>query len=153
MSRRAPAGAVTPPGRCEMSGFTAIPRWTTTPKPGVGEHEARIPEGLVAALHELANALKVPLSSVLLTAHARVLGALSGDHEVCTGYAVGAHPPVPLRMTLDPRSWRETLLETARAESELGHDLTRERSLTQPPFETVFALAAGGGGEIGRAHV
>src|SRR3990172_12482863 len=127
-----------------MSGCPAVPRWTTTPEPGMGEHEARLPDDLVTALHSLANALKVPLSSVLLTAHAKVLGALSGDREVCAGYAVGARPPLPLRMTLGPRSWREALLATARAESEglprkeaHGHDLARE-------FETVFALAASG---------
>src|SRR5574341_370106 len=151
-----PGGAATRRGSCEMSGFTAVPRWTTTPKPGVGEHEARIPDDLVAALHTLANALKVPLTSVLLTAHAKVLGAISSEQEVCTGYAVGARSPLPLWMTLGPGSWRETLLATARAEAELlprkdaqGHDLNRERGPTEPWFETVFALAAGGGGELG----
>ena len=130
-----------------MSGCTAVPRWTTAPQPGVGEHQTRIPTDLLEALHGLANTLKVPLSSVLLTAHAKVLGALSGDREVCTGYAVGARSPLPLRMTLGPSSWREALLATARAESEVlprkeahGHDLARE-------FETVFALAASGDGE------
>src|SRR5215831_19426387 len=69
-------------------GFTALPRWTLDPVAGVGEHEARIPDELVAALRRLANALEVPLSSVLLAAHAKVLGALSGERAVCTGYAL-----------------------------------------------------------------
>ena len=55
-----------------MSGFTAVPRWNRNPPlvPGVGEHEVSIPDDLVAALRRLANESAVPLSSVLLTAHA-----------------------------------------------------------------------------------
>jgi amino acid adenylation domain-containing protein len=126
-----------------MTGFTAVPRWTLNPVPGVGEHETAIPAELVAALRRLANDLAVPLSSVLLTAHAKVLGALVGEREVCTGYAARTGAPLPLRMTLGPRSWREALLETARAESELlAHGGLPP---TEPLCETVFALAAGGG--------
>src|SRR5439155_6146652 len=92
--------------RCKMSGFTVVPRWTLKPVPGVGEHEVRIPDELVAASRRLANDLAVPLSAVLLAAHARVLGALSGDREVCTGYAVEAGPPLPCRLSIEPDSWR-----------------------------------------------
>src|SRR5467141_3295556 len=79
-------------------GFIALPRWTLFPVPGVGEHEATIPDELVAALRRLANELAVPLSSVLLTAHAKVLGALSGEREVSTGYAMAAGPQWPCRL-------------------------------------------------------
>ena len=51
-------------------GFTAVPRWTLDPVPGVAEHEAKICNEVVAALRRLADELAVPLSSVLLTAHA-----------------------------------------------------------------------------------
>src|SRR5260370_24580222 len=68
-------------------GFTVLPRWILDPVPGVGEHEARIPDELVAALRWLSDELAAPLSSVLLTPHAKVLGALSGEREVSTGYA------------------------------------------------------------------
>ena len=100
-------------------GFIALPRWTPAPVPGVGEHEARIPDDLVATLRRLANELAMPLGSVLLTAHAKVLGALSGEREVCTGYAVEGRSPLLCRMTTEPHSWRAMLLETNRAESEL----------------------------------
>src|SRR2546429_484996 len=119
MSHEVRAGAATLPWRCEMSRFTVVPRWTLNPVPGIGEHEVRIPAELTAASHRLANDSALPLSSVLLTAHAKVLGALSGEHQVCTGYAVDAHPPLPMRMTLRPRSWREVLRGIARAESDL----------------------------------
>src|SRR5213595_2333361 len=137
-------------------GFTALPRWTLEPVPGVGEHERRIPDELVAALRRLADELAVPLSSVLLTAHAKVLGALSGEREVSTGYvAVEGRLPLPCRMTTEPHSWRGLLLEAHRAESELlSHegfpvdDLRRELGLTRPLFETVFDVNADDGGDF-----
>ncbi|HEV2495029.1 MAG TPA: amino acid adenylation domain-containing protein [Terriglobia bacterium] len=132
-----------------MTGFTAVPRWTLNPVPGAGEHETAIPAELVAALRRLAKELEVPLSSVLLTAHAKVLGALSGEREVCTGYAANAHSPMPLRMTLAPRSWRETLLATARSES----DRVAHRDVSEPSFETVFEHPAGEGGELDEGAV
>ncbi len=137
-------------------GFTALPRWTLDPVPGVGEHEAAIPAGLAAALRRVADELGVPLSSVLLTAHAKVLAALTGDLEVTTGYAATeGRPPLPCRLTVGPGSWREALLATHRAERELlSHasfpvdDLGRELGLTRPSFETVFDPAARGAGEV-----
>src|SRR3989442_15146071 len=101
-------------------GSTVLPRWALNPVPGVHEHEATIPDELVAALRRLANELAVPFSSVLLTAHAKVLGALSGEREVWTGYAAGdGNPPLPCQMTTEPHSWRGVLLKTHRAELEL----------------------------------
>jgi len=82
------------------------------------DHETRIPTSSWRASRRLANELAVPLSSVLLTAHAKVLGALSGEREVCTGYTMEFGLPVPLRLTFEPLV-REVLLDAARAESEL----------------------------------
>src|SRR5437867_4353235 len=142
-------------------GFTALPRWTLEPGPGVGEHEAPIPDEVVAALRRLADELAVPFSSVLLTAHAKVLAALSGEREVWTGYAAGdGNPPLPCRMTTEPHSWRGVLLKTHRAELELlSHedfpvdDLRRELGLTKPLFETVFDVTADGRGEFAEEAV
>jgi amino acid adenylation domain-containing protein len=134
-------------------GFTAIPRWILNPVTGVVEHEATIPDDLVAALRRLADELVVPLSSVLLAAHAKVLAALSGEREVATGYvAVAGGQPLPCRLTTEPDSWRTLLLDTHRVESELlsyqgfpVDDLRRELGLTEPSFETVFAPTGDGG--------
>jgi len=142
-------------------GFTAVPRWTLDPVPGVAEHEAKICNEVVAALRRLADELAVPLSSVLLTAHAKVLGALSGEREVSTGYAAKeGRSPLLCRMTTEPHSWRAMLLETARAESELlSHkdfpvdDLRRELGLIKPLFETVFALTPDDGAELAEETV
>src|SRR3989441_2794149 len=142
------------------SGFTALLRWTLDPVPGVGAHGARIPDELVAELRRLAKEMAVPLSSVLLTAHAKVLGGLSGEREVWTGYAVEGSSPLPCRMTIGPHSWREVLLKTHRAELELlSHedfpvdDLRRELGLTKPLFETVFDVTADGRGEFAEETV
>ncbi|MGI9505457.1 MAG: hypothetical protein ACR2RE_20665, partial [Geminicoccaceae bacterium] len=64
------------------SGFSAIPRWTVNSVPGFGEHETTISNEVVATLRLLADDLAVPLSSVLLSAHAKVLAALTGEQDV-----------------------------------------------------------------------
>jgi amino acid adenylation domain-containing protein len=162
--------------------FTALPRWTREPaaglpagaparlrqgsggqpspemgaKVGVSQHEARIPGGLVTALCQLANEVEVPLGSVLLTAHAKVLGALSGERVIATGYVTRAGvSPLLCRLTTEPRSWRAMLHATHRARLELlSHadfgveDLKRELGLTGPLFETVFDPTADDAGEL-----
>ncbi|WP_214366811.1 non-ribosomal peptide synthetase [Pseudonocardia sp. H11422] len=127
-------------------GSTAIPRWTLDPVTGVAEHEAEIPDDLATTLRRLADELTVPLRSMLLAAHAKVLAALSGEHEVVTGYvAPEGGRPLPCRLTAEPGSWRALLLATHRVESALrSHadfpvdELRRELGLTGPSFETVF---------------
>jgi amino acid adenylation domain-containing protein len=139
-------------GVLAAGGFTAIPRWTLDPVPGVAEHEAAIPDDLVVALRGMADELGVPLSPVLLAAHAKVLAALSGDREVVTGYvAVGGGSPLPCRLTTEPDSWRTMLLDAQRVESQLlvhrgvpVDDLRREPGLAGPSFETVFDPTGGG---------
>jgi len=154
-------------------GFTAIPRWSDDPDTGLrrepvegrdpqastsavlslskgsarkAEHEAKVPDDLVATLRRLAYELDVPLSSVLLAAHAKVLAALSGEREVATGYVCRqGGQPLLCRLTTEPDSWRTLLLVTHRAESDLlAHsdypvdDLRRDLGLTEAPFETVL---------------
>jgi amino acid adenylation domain-containing protein len=134
-----------------MTAFTAVPRWTLNPVSGVGETEVRISDEFLTALRRRAGELAVPLSSVLLAAHAKVLGALSGEPEVSTGYAVDSGATLLCRLTLEPRSWRELLLEMARAESELlAHS---DSGLAEPLFETVFDPVAGGVGELAQDTV
>ena len=134
-------------------GFTAIPRWTTDPVPGVAAHEAVVPADLAAALRVRAAEVGVPLRSVLLGAHARVLAALSGESEVVTGY-LGAPGgvPLPCRLATGSGSWRALLLEAGRAERELvahqgfgAGDLLGELGVAGPAFEVVFDPAGGEG--------
>ncbi|HET9254369.1 MAG TPA: amino acid adenylation domain-containing protein [Pseudonocardiaceae bacterium] len=147
-------------GVLAAGGFTAIPRWTRDPGPGVGEHEEAIPEELVAALRRLAGQLAVPVSSVLLAAHAKVLAALSGEREVTTGYvaADGGQPgqALPCPLATGSGSWRALLRDAHRVESALlthqgfpVDDLRRELGLTGPLFETVFDPTGDGGALAG----
>ena len=137
-------------------GCTALPRWSHEPAGGVGEHDTGIPDDLEASLRRLADQLAVPLSTVLLTAHAKVLAALSGECDVSTGYvATKGRSPLLCRMTTEPRSWRAMLVETHRAELELLthadfpiEDLKTELRLTTPLFETVFDPTADAHGEL-----
>src|SRR5205823_3557484 len=140
MSHQVRGGPAIQRWRCKMNGFTVVPRWTLNPVPGVGEHEIQISDHLLAASRRLANDLAVPLRSVLVAAHAKVLGALSGEREVCIGYARPSGPPLPWRLSIEPDSWRELVLESHRGE--------RELSSTGPPFETVLDPAGDADGEL-----
>jgi amino acid adenylation domain-containing protein len=133
-------------GLLMAGGLTALPRWTRAPLVGIADHDAGIPNEVAAALGRVAGVLGVPLSSVLLAAHATVLAALSGEPEVVTGYvAAEGEQPLPCRLTIEPTSWQDMVLEAHRAESELlSHkdfpvaELRRELGVTEPAFEAVF---------------
>jgi amino acid adenylation domain-containing protein len=141
-------------------GFTTIPRWTLTPVTGIADHTVTIPGELGEALHRLADELRVPFHSLLLTAHARVLAALSGEQEVTTGYVAGVgEPPLPCRLTTQADSWRSLLFHTHRVSTALfAHkdfpvdDLRRELGLSGPSFETIFD-PTGGCGELAEGIV
>jgi amino acid adenylation domain-containing protein len=134
-------------------GFTPIPRWTLDPVPGVAVCEAPVPGDLLPALRQRAAELRVPLSSVLLAAHATVLAALSGESDVVTGYLAGIRGvPLPCRLETGPGSWRAMLLQAHRTEWDLlAHqdfpvgDLAGELGLAGPTFETVFDAVGGEG--------
>ncbi|MFB7915976.1 amino acid adenylation domain-containing protein [Streptomyces sp. NPDC056061] len=141
-------------------GSTEIPRWTLNPVKGVGEHETPVPDDVVAALGRLAEDLTVPLDSVLLAAHAKVLAALSGEHEVATGYvAAEGGRPLLCRLTTEPDSWRTLLLDAHRVASDLlSHkdypvdELRCELGLAEPSIEAVFD-PHGVGGEVADSTV
>jgi len=140
-------------GVLTSGGFTAIPRWTMAPIPGIAAHETPVPRDLLPALRQRAAELGVPLSSVLLAAHAKVLTALSGEAEVVTGYLAAPRGlPLPCRLVTAPGSWRAVLLEAHRTEWELlAHqdfpvgDLLGDLGLSGPAFEVVFDSAGGEG--------
>jgi amino acid adenylation domain-containing protein len=127
-------------------GATAIPRWTLDPAPGVGEHVATLDDDLAAAVRWLADGLELPLHSMALAAHAKVLAALSGEQDVVTGYTAGpGGRPLPCPLTTEARSWRSLLQDTARVESDLLQhrdfavdELKRELGVAGPAFETEF---------------
>jgi amino acid adenylation domain-containing protein len=137
-------------------GATAIPRWTLDPAAGVAEHVATLDDDLAAAVRRLADRLELPLHSVALAAHAKVLAALSGEQDVVTGYATAPRGrPLPCPLTTEALSWRSLLQDTARVESDLLQhkdfavdELELELGVAGPAFETEFdpigSLDAGG---------
>ncbi|MEU6423559.1 non-ribosomal peptide synthetase [Streptomyces spiralis] len=137
----------------ESGGCTPLPRWTREPVAGLAEHHAPIPVSDAAAVRRLADDLAVPLSTVLLAAHVKVLAALTGESAATIGLS-GLAPgrPLPCRLTTAPRSWRALLVHTHEAVSQvLVHrdypvdDLRRELGLPEPSYET--ALDATGFGD------
>ncbi|MCX5346323.1 amino acid adenylation domain-containing protein [Streptomyces sp. S1A1-8] len=137
-------------GALTAGGFTPAPRWTLQPVPGVGEYETPVPEDTVTGLRRLAAELAVPPASLLLTAHAKVVAALSGEREITTGYVARGGSPLLCRLTTAPASWRELLHHVHQVATELpAHQdvpaedieaLKSELGLTGPLFETVLDL-------------
>ncbi|QLJ01744.1 amino acid adenylation domain-containing protein [Streptomyces sp. NEAU-sy36] len=127
-------------------GATTVPRWAARPAPGTAEQELPVPDEVATAVRELVRRQGVPVSALLLAAHAKVLAALSGEPEVVTGYTTGVRgEPLPCRLAVRPGSWRELAAAAEHAEAEvLAHrefpveKLRRELGLAEPPYEVVF---------------
>ena len=140
-------------GVLQAGGRTVIPRWTCDPVPGIGVHEVAIPDEVAAVLAGLGAELRVPVDSMLLAAHVKVLAALSGDRDVALGYvAVAGGDPLPCRVLITERSWQGLLLDVHSSVSELlSHqdfrigELKQELDLAGPVFETVFDPTAAAG--------
>ncbi|WP_246797359.1 non-ribosomal peptide synthetase [Burkholderia perseverans] len=113
-------------------GFCELPPAEPGAGPGVARPELSVtvaPE-LRARLQGVANTLGVPMRSVLLGAHLRVLSMLSGKTDVTTGLVSNVRQEqddgekvlglflntLPLRLALTPTSWAELIRETFRTE-------------------------------------
>jgi amino acid adenylation domain-containing protein len=131
----------------------------TEPAPaGTEQTSAVVDAGVARRLRELAVRLRVPLRTVLLAAHLRVLGLLSGDPDVVTGVVGHARPEseaggevlglflntLPLRVDTRARTWSELVRRVFDAEvAVLAH---REYPLFEvlratgraEPFDAVF---------------
>jgi amino acid adenylation domain-containing protein len=135
-----------PVGRCDRRASTCTVPSSSNGSAREAEYEAKIPDDLTTASRRLAGELDMPLSSLLLAAHAKVLSALSGEREIVTGYVGGNGPkPLPCRLTTAAESWRELLLDTHHVEAQLLshadfplHELKRKLGGRRAAFETVF---------------
>ena len=125
-------------GVLAAGGNTTVPRWTLDPVPGVADHVTPISRNTLVAARRLAYDLGVPLRSLLLAAHARVLAALSGERDVVVGYlADTAVRPLPCLLSTEPASWRGLVEKTRRTESALratpgSRSTTSDASLPWP---------------------
>lgn len=111
----------------EGASLTRLPRWPgREPRRGekVPNRERELPPDLSARLLELAAGMGVPVKSVLLAAHVKVLQVLSGSADVTTGLVSNGRPDspdadrvlglflntVPLRLLTPRGSWRDLVV-------------------------------------------
>ncbi len=119
--------------------FPRLPRWPRPATAAPAEHRPgersaiELPAGSQAALAALAEGLGVPVKSVLLAVHLRVLATLYGSPDVTTGLVTNGRPEVPdgervlglflntvpLRLRLAAGSWGELVRAVFAAETAL----------------------------------
>jgi amino acid adenylation domain-containing protein/non-ribosomal peptide synthase protein (TIGR01720 family) len=121
-------------------------------------HRLVVPSGVVGALQAVARRAGVPLKSVLLAAHMKIVGTMSSAADAVSGLVVNARPEsrdgervlglflntVPFRVRTTAPSWLDLVSRTFAAEREMlpfrGFplaDLQRSRGV-QPLFDVVF---------------
>jgi microcystin synthetase protein McyA len=111
--------------RLEGVSTTRLARWRRddqiAPSRRFGQYGVVVPGEVADGLHALARKLGVPVKSVLLAAHMKVLSAWSGRREVLTGLIANGRPEtaeservlglflntVPLAADLRPGTWEE----------------------------------------------
>lgn len=117
--------------------LTAVPSW---PHPAhvsglsrVGKHERTLPGRVADGLHALARRHRLPLKSLVLAIHARVLALVCGQDEILSGLVSNGRPPaadggemlglflntVPFRLRVGEKSWLALAADAARAEEDL----------------------------------
>ncbi|HZI02844.1 MAG TPA: condensation domain-containing protein, partial [Archangium sp.] len=140
-----------------------LTRWPhpaeSLPASAFHQQRVHIPHELSETLKQVARRAGVPIKTVLLAAHVRVMGQLSAQRDVVTGLVCNGRPEtadgdqvkglflntLPFRMELSPgRSWLELLQETFRHERDLlphrRYPLTEVQRAAPgvPLFETMF---------------
>ncbi len=142
--------------------FTPLPRWPAALRQG-GQEQMRGPEIFVGAqvlnkLKGVAQSLGVPLKSVLLAAHCRVLAFLANQSEILTGLIANGRPQsedgqrligvflntLPYRLSLPGGSWKD-LIQSAFVQEKalLPHrrfpfSETKDSRGTKPAIEAAF---------------
>jgi len=113
--------------------FTQIARWDAQPQEMAGQNGTKpvpLSSNLSQGLKQVAQMAKVPLKSVLLAAHLRVIGLLCGQADVLTGLVSNGRSEetdgekalglflntVPLRLKLTSGTWLDLVQETFQQE-------------------------------------
>ncbi len=114
-----------------------VPRWPQE-LCKKGREQVRGPEiyfdaAVFGALKRLASSAGVPIRTVLMAAHVRVMAMLTGQTDIITGLVANGRPQtvdgerllglflntLPLRLQLEGGSWKELVRQTFKAEQEL----------------------------------
>jgi len=143
----------------EVTSLTRVmPRRPEVSARGIAVRPVSLSPEVSSGLRKLARQASVPLKSVLLAAHLRVLGAVCGTNDVVTGLVSNGRPEVrdgektlglflnslPLRQQLEGGTWVELVRRTFAAEREvLPHRRSpmgrlQQRHGGQPLFEALF---------------
>jgi amino acid adenylation domain-containing protein len=116
------------------STFTQLPHWHSAPKDtDVGLQDITLSSEIYEGLKQFAQSAEVPLKSVLLAAHLRVLNLLSGQSDVLTGLIANGRPEqsdgervlglflntLPFRLQLARGTWIDLVRQVFAAEREL----------------------------------
>lgn len=142
--------------------FTRLPRYPGAVKQKVPGKMARVdiilPKPITLGLKNLSNRLGIPLKTVLLGIHLRLLAFCTGEAEVVTGLVCNGRPTepdgdrvlglflntLPFRLQISGGSWIDLIQHTFNAEQELMPnrrfplaEIQRMHS-HQPLYETVF---------------
>ncbi|HEX6719149.1 MAG TPA: amino acid adenylation domain-containing protein [Pyrinomonadaceae bacterium] len=152
-------------GKVRDSGRTILPRWPARQKTKsarqVSIREVPLPSDVSDRLRQLAQIAGVPLKSVLLAAHIRVLSLLTGEQSVVSGLVTNVRPEetdiervlglflntVPFCMQLQGGCWLDLVRDTFSAEQELlpfqRYPLSELQKVLKVPslFETLFIFA------------
>lgn len=115
----------------------SLPRWPETPRRGGHEQvrgpEIIMPRAVLDGLKKLAHDTGIPIRTVLLAAHCRVLGEVTGQKDILTGLVANGRPQcldgerliglflntIPFRVSLEQPSWQELVRQTFQSEQEL----------------------------------
>ncbi|HEY3570763.1 MAG TPA: amino acid adenylation domain-containing protein, partial [Thermoanaerobaculia bacterium] len=153
--------------RMDDAPFSALPRWPAGVPAALGEKEVgpgvggvllALPPAVQSGIRTLARVSAVPVKSVLLAAHARVVGLVCGQESVVTGLVTHGRPEsrdatevrglflntLPLRLDLAAGSWQDLVRAVFAAEWEMlphrRYPLTalQEDLGGRPLFETGF---------------
>lgn len=114
--------------------FTRIPRWPKEAATGIEKCDIVLDSQLSQELKKLAVKLGVPLKTVLLAIHVRILSLYSGEDEIVTGLVSNGRPEVeggdrvlglflntvPLRVKLPLGNWIDLVREVFSAEREIS---------------------------------
>jgi len=109
---------------------TQIPRWTNAAgrvSSGVGEYVLPVPPELAARLRSFQAARQ----TLLFVAHAKVLGALSAESTVLTGYLPPAGAPLRQRGLRLTGTWQDLLDQAEQTEHAEQADQTEQTEQTE----------------------
>jgi amino acid adenylation domain-containing protein len=125
--------------KAKLEGAPALklPRWPESLRPGGPEQrrgpEVHLDQNVLAGLKLLAQEAGVPLKTVLLAAHQRVMSFMHGQNDVLSGLICNGRPEeldgekivglflnnLPLRQQLEGGTWMQLVRQTFAAEQEI----------------------------------